>query len=148
MTDNALEVPDDGQCAFCDYLSGRRPYTVLRKTDLTATLVTREQRGVGHVLVLPIAHRPTLLDLQDNEARELMIAIRDAARSIDAAFERPGISVWQNNGVDANQKIGHLHFHVAGTLPEGGTEFGDVPELSIAETEAIASRLRDGWTPS
>jgi histidine triad (HIT) family protein len=70
-----------------------------------------------------------------------MMAIRNAARLIDTAYERPGIAVWQNNGIDANQKIPHLHFHVAGTLPDGGTEFGEVPELSVAETDAIARRL-------
>lgn len=143
MTDSSLDLPDAEGCAFCDYLAGRRQYTILERGPLTATLVTREQRGFGHVLVMPIAHRPTLLELVDSEAKELMISIRDAARAIDAAFERPGISVWQNNGIDANQQIGHLHFHVAGTLPEGGTEFGDVPELTIEETDAIAARLRN-----
>jgi hypothetical protein len=66
---------------------------------------------------------------------------RHAARVIDLADGRPGIAVWQNNGVPANQTIGHLHFHVAGTLDTGGTEWGDVPELSVAETDAIAEKL-------
>jgi hypothetical protein len=37
--------------------------------------------------------------------------------------------------------IPHLHFHVAGTLPGGGTEWGSVKERSIAETDDIAARL-------
>jgi histidine triad (HIT) family protein len=71
-----------------------------------------------------------------------MLAVRDAARLIDKAYKRPGIAVWQNNGVDADQTISHLHFHVAGTLDEGGTEWGEVEELSVEQTEAIAERLR------
>jgi hypothetical protein len=35
-----------------------------------------------------------------------------------------------------------VHFHVAGTLEEGGTMWGEVPKLSVAETDAIAERLR------
>jgi len=31
---------------------------------------------------------------------------------------------------------------VAGTLEEGGTRWGEVPKLSVAETDAIAERLR------
>lgn len=137
-----LVLPKNSGCAFCDYLSGKRPYTVLGRDNLTATLVTREQRGEPHLLVIPIAHRATLLELQDNEARALMIAVRDAARLIDHAYKRPGIAVWQNNGVDADQTIRHLHFHVAGTLDGGGTERGEVAELSVEETNKIAERLR------
>jgi histidine triad (HIT) family protein len=35
-----------------------------------------------------------------------------------------------------------VHFHVAGTLPGGGTEWGEVPRLSVPETDAIADQLR------
>jgi histidine triad (HIT) family protein len=106
-----------------------------------AVLVTREQRGVSHLLVLPTAHRSTLLDIVTGEASDLMIAIRDAAQSITAAKGSSGLAVWQNNGLPAHQAIGHLHFHVAGTLPDGGTDFGDVPELTVDETNAVARDL-------
>lgn len=142
MKASHLELPQDGQCAFCAYIRGDRPYTILSRNSDTATLVTREQRGDPHLLVLPIRHAPTLLDLSDGELTHVGIALREAAMSIDRAYRKPGISVWQNNGVPAGQAIGHFHFHVAGTLPEGGTEFGEVPEISVAETDAIAQRLR------
>lgn len=143
MSNAALEVPaPDQPCAFCDYLAGRRPFTVLRRTDTVAILVTREQRGIGHVLVLPIMHRPTLLDVETKEASSIMASVIDAARAIAAAYQPGGIAVWQNNGIPANQKIPHMHIHVAGTLPEGGTNFGEVAELPVSETDRIAERLR------
>ena len=142
MTESsAIDVPDEDACAFCDYLSGRRAYTILERSPLTALLVTREQRGVSHLLVVTARHVPTLLDVSNEESDALMVAVRRAARAIDSADERPGIAVWQNNGIPANQAIGHLHFHVAGTLAGGGTEFGEVRELSMAETDAIAAHL-------
>ena len=64
-----------------------------------------------------------------------------AARAIDAAFGRPGIAIWQNNGLAANQTIPHVHFHVAGTLPGGDTDRGQVEELSLAATDGIARLL-------
>ena len=84
----------------------------------------------------------TILELSDAEASLVAIAVREAARAIDKAYAKPGIAVWQNNGVSAGQAINHLHFHVAGTLDGGGTNWGQVPELSVAETDAIADRLR------
>ncbi|MFB9529235.1 HIT family protein [Nonomuraea roseola] len=142
MIADSIQLPDDGSCAFCAYLNGTRPYTILARDEVTALLITREQRGVAHLLVIPVRHVETILDLSDEEAGALMIAVREAARVIDRAERRPGIAVWQNNGVPAGQSIGHVHFHVAGTLPGGRTEWGDVPELPISETETLADKLR------
>ncbi|MEV0800078.1 HIT family protein [Kribbella sp. NPDC050281] len=139
---DSIQLPDDVSCAFCAYLNGTRPYTMLSRGDVTATLVTREQRGVAHLLVIPVRHVETILDLDDEESGALMVAVREAARIIDRAEGRPGIAVWQNNGVPAGQSISHVHFHVAGTLPGGRTEWGDVPELSVEETDALAEKLR------
>jgi histidine triad (HIT) family protein len=71
-----------------------------------------------------------------------MASVISATRAIANAYNAHGVAVWQNNGVPAHQKIPHVHFHVAGTLPEGGTEWDDVNESSVAETEVIAERLR------
>lgn len=135
---SALEVPDGARCAFCDYLSGRRPFTIAASTDQVAVLVTREQRGFPHLLVVPTTHRETILDLTDTELNSLALGVRSAAKAIDIAYERPGIAVWQNNGVPAHQTIPHVHFHVAGTLPGGGTNWGQVHEEPVAHTDEIA----------
>lgn len=137
-----IDVPATADCSFCEYLAGRRPYTILEQRDDVAMLVTREQRGVGHVLVIPVAHRVTILDLLPDEGAAVMRAVQRAARAIAAAFDPAGISVWQNNGVPSRQSVPHVHVHVTGTLPGGGTEWGDVPRLSVEETDAIAARLR------
>jgi len=141
---STIELPNDGACVFCAYIRGDRPYTILCTTSDTATLVTRHQRGQPHVLVVPLRHAPTILDLSDAEAASLGKAVRAAANAIHTAYSSPGISVWQNNGVPAGQKVSHVHFHVAGTLERGGTERGAVEELSVAETDKIAVRLRAG----
>jgi histidine triad (HIT) family protein len=113
-------------------------------------LVTFEQRGVGHLLAIPIAHRPTLFDLTEPEAADLMTTIIRAAEAIRAAFDPRGIVVWQNNGVPANQSIPHVHFHVAGTLPQRRTNMGDVERLPTEATDRIASEIRPhlGTCPS
>lgn len=135
---SALDIPEKPDCAFCDYLSGRRPFTIAARTDQIAVLVTREQRGLPHLLVVPVVHRETILELSDNEIALLATGVRAAAQAINDAYERPGIAVWQNNGAPAHQTIPHVHFHVAGTLPEGGTDWGAVPEEPLECTDAIA----------
>jgi histidine triad (HIT) family protein len=141
-----IVLPTGGSCPFCAFLRGEKPYTILWRDEISATLVTREQRGASHLLVVPVRHCPTILDLRDEESGALMRAIRRAARVIDATEQRPGIAVWQNNGIAANQAVAHVHFHVAGTLADGGTSWGEVPRLTVAQTDAIADLLRQAET--
>lgn len=140
-SDSSLDIPEQEPCAFCDYLSGVRPFTVLYRDDLIAVLVTRGQRGIGHLLVLPVRHYPSLLESEPPERHAMMDTLAWAAAAIDVAFERPGIAVWQNNGTAAHQAIPHLHFHIAGTLAGGGTDFGEVPELPVKQTDQIAAQI-------
>lgn len=144
---NSLDVPERYPCAFCEYLTGARPYTVLERGPHASILVTREQRGLGHVLVIPTAHRETILDLDVTESPAVIDAVIRSARAIERAFGQPGLAIWQNNGLPANQQIPHVHFHVSATHGEDETERGDVPELSVEETEAVADRLRPHLKP-
>lgn len=88
-----------------------------------------------------MAHRETILDLSDGEIAAVAAGVRAAAQAINDAYERPGIAVWQNNGTPAHQTIAHVHFHVAGTLPEGGADWGEVAEQPLEETDAIAQTI-------
>ena len=139
-----LELPPDepGACPFCAYLAGTSRYTVLEHGPLVSLLVTFEQRGLGHVLVVPTAHRVAILDVTPDEHAPLLDGVARATAAIVGAYDPPGVAVWQNNGIPAHQSVPHVHVHVAGTLPGGGTDWGDVPRLSFEETDAIADRLR------
>ena len=142
MKNTSILMPAQKICAFCSYLRKDRPFTFVFKNENIAILVTREQRGKPHLLVIPARHIETILEVSEKEAAQLAIGVRNAARVIEREYKPLGISIWQNNGVSASQTIGHLHFHVAGTLAEGGTDWGDVRELSLEETERIAVKLR------
>src|SRR4029077_16647756 len=77
-----LELPPDDPCWFCRYLAGTAPYTILERDDTTATLVTFEQRGQGHVLVVPIRHVKTVIELAPHEQWAVMDAVARSTRSI------------------------------------------------------------------
>lgn len=58
------------------------PYTILTRTPHIAVLVTREQRGVAHVLVIPILHVPSIIGLTDWQMSELGKGVRNIAHVI------------------------------------------------------------------
>ena len=144
-----LVLPVEDPCSFCAYLAGQRRYSVLEHGYLTALLVTIEQRGLGHVLAVPVEHRVTVFDLTRAEAADLMDASIRAATAIRDAYDPEGIAVWQNNGTAANQSIPHVHVHVhiAGTVPGGETRWGDVPRQTFDQTDEIAQTLRRHLPP-
>ena len=137
-----LLLPVEDPCSFCAYLAGERRYSILERSNLTAILVTFEQRGMGHVLAIPVEHRVTIFDLTAAEAAALMDATVRAAGAIRDVYDPEGIAVWQNNGTAANQAVPHVHVHVAGTVPGGETRWGDVPRQTFEQTDEIARRLR------
>ncbi len=142
-----LELPPNDPCWFCRYLAGTVPYTILERDDLTATLVTFEQRGRGHVLVIPIRHVSTVVDLTPHEQWGVMDGVARATTAILGAYDPGGVAVWQNNGTPAHQTVPHVHVHVAGTLVTGGTEWGAVERLATEVTDQIAARLRPHLAP-
>lgn len=75
-----LVVPADKPCSFCDYLRGSKPYTILDRDELIAILVTWEQRGLGHMLVIPVEHRVTIVELSADERSAVMDGDAVAAR--------------------------------------------------------------------
>ncbi|MET0143868.1 MAG: HIT domain-containing protein [Ilumatobacteraceae bacterium] len=121
-----LELPADDPCWFCRYLAGTVPYTILERDAVTATLVTFEQRGQGHVLVIPIRHVNTVIELEPREQWAVMDAVARATKASISAYDPSGVAVWQNNGIPAHQTVPHVHMHVAGTLMSGATEWGVV----------------------
>jgi len=51
-----LRLPIEERCTLCAYVARERRYTILERHALTASLVTFEQRGLGHVVVVPVEH--------------------------------------------------------------------------------------------
>lgn len=81
-TKTSIIPPEGHSCAFCEYLNKTRPFTFVMRDAEVAILVTREQRGKPHLLVIPTRHVETLLDISDQEATKLSIKVRDAAQAM------------------------------------------------------------------
>jgi histidine triad (HIT) family protein len=65
-----------------------------------------------HVLVVPKKHVARLFDL-DPDDRELLARVQGAVRRLADHFSvnESGFRWVTNNGADAGQAVGHLHFH-------------------------------------
>lgn len=143
-----LDLPVREPCPFCNNIAGvpsptSGPCAVVERTDLTFTFVAPRLAYDCHVLVIPIRHTPTILELNDDEAAAIAHATRRAARAIQAAFDPDGINLWQNNGLGSGQSVPHYHQHVVTrTLSAAWPPLRPTEYAPNADREAIAERLR------
>jgi histidine triad (HIT) family protein len=105
-------LPEAEFCWFCRYLAGEADCAFVARNDDVAAWVNVRQYERGAVLIAPVAHLPTVFDL---DAPTLAAVYAEAARIGRAAvkaFGAIGLNIYQNNGTAAGQSIPHHHVHV------------------------------------
>ena len=108
-----FEMPIRDPCPFCELAAGRgETRHIIDATEKTLTFINQRQFEIGQLLVIPRRHAPTILDLIDDEAAEIMHKTRVAAEALIESFNPDGITVYQNNGVTSLQEVPHFHIHV------------------------------------
>ncbi|KQX96574.1 HIT family hydrolase [Rhodanobacter sp. Root480] len=102
----------DDACPFCAIVSGVAPANVILDDGKVLAFMDWRQAVPGHVLVIPHRHVPDIYTLADDEAAALMQATVRVARALRAAYDPPGLNLWQSNGEAGGQEVFHFHLHV------------------------------------
>jgi histidine triad (HIT) family protein len=100
----------DRSCVFCEIAAGR--VAAARVLDDGASIAFLDHRPLfpGHVLLVPRAHVPTLLDLAPAELGPLFANAQRIAAALERGLGAQGSFVAVNNRV--SQSVPHLHVHV------------------------------------
>jgi histidine triad (HIT) family protein len=107
-------------CLFCRIVAGASPAQVVHEAPGALAFLDAFPAARPHVLVIPRAHVPTLVDLDDAEVGELFGVVKVIQRKIQTAFQPKGFNVGWNHGRAAGQHVYHLHVHVLPRYSEGG----------------------------
>ena len=128
-----IELPQQSPCEICESLLGHDQRHTLIDTGMhTFITLSPWQFEVGQCLVVTRRHVGTLLELTDDEAREVGINAKRIAHALNAAFNPLGILTFQNNGVYSGQSVPHFHFHVVPR--QRGSDWGiGPPQLATFE---------------
>jgi ATP adenylyltransferase len=126
---NLVNAPDDAEAL------------VLERTATTITVMNLFPYGSGHLMVAPVRHAASYLELDDEETVALARAQARALHAIQEAYAPDGANVGANLGRAAGAGVpGHLHVHL---LPRWG---GDTNFMtSIAEVRVLPESLRAGY---
>jgi histidine triad (HIT) family protein len=99
-------------CVFCRIVAKDIPAAVLFEDEHSIAFMDAGQVNPGHVLVAAKGHAENLYELNDAQAGALLKTAARVARAIRAAFDPPGLSVYQANGKAAWQSVFHYHMHL------------------------------------
>ena len=101
-------------CIFCKIVAGEIPSKKLYEDDRVLAFYDIQPKAPVHFLVIPKEH--VMNGAADvTEANSGVIAhIFEVIAALTKELELTDFRVITNNGPDAGQTVGHLHFHVLG----------------------------------
>jgi histidine triad (HIT) family protein len=138
-----VALPRVADCVFCGIVAGSVPaFTVAAEPDGVAFLDARPVFP-GHVLVVPLGHVSTLLDLPVESLPGYFGLVQRVAAAVQTGLAADGSFVAINNVV--SQSVPHLHVHVVPRRRKDGLRgffWPRVPYADDAEREAAAARTR------
>ena len=127
----------------CAIIQGRLAAEVVLRTDQVIAFLDHRPVFKGHVLVCPVQHVDTLLDLPDDLVLPLIGTCRRIAAAMGPALGALGTFVAINNVV--SQSVPHLHVHVVPRSKGDGMRGFFWPRTRYAADEqaAYATLLRE-----
>ena len=138
-------------CIFCSALTqahdpnhlvvhcGRKAFVILNRYPYTS----------GHVMVVPNAHQPSLLNLDLETRTELMELATQATQVIERVYHPEGFNLGFNIGAAAGAGIvDHIHMHVVPRW-SGDTNFMSSLGMTRVLPEALDEtyrKLKEAWS--
>jgi histidine triad (HIT) family protein len=130
-------------CVFCAIVAAERPATIVARDEASVAFLDARPLFKGHVLVVPVAHTGTLLDLPPAAIGPFFAAVQRIARAVEMGLGADGTFVAMNNKV--SQSVPHLHTHVIPRRRKDGLRgffWPREPYQDDAERDDYAARIR------
>ena len=120
----------------CQIVNGDLPAALVYRDDQLVAFLDHRPVFKGHVLIAPVRHVDTLLDLPDDLMIPLLSTAQRVAEALVSALGAQGTFMAVNNVV--SQSIPHLHLHVVPRTKGDGLRGFFWPRTSYADDEIEA----------
>jgi histidine triad (HIT) family protein len=131
-------------CIFCKIINGELPSSKVFENDKVTAFLDINPVNPGHVLVVPKKHVENLSEVDEENLKEVILAIQKVANGITKALGVNGFNVMQNHGVVAGQIVPHLHWHIMPRKEDDGLRpWAPRLQYKEGEKEQIAKKIRE-----
>ncbi|HYP46232.1 MAG TPA: HIT family protein [Propionibacteriaceae bacterium] len=133
--------PESAPDIFCQIIAGDLPAAVVARSRELIAFLDHRPVFKGHVLIAPLRHVDTLLDLPPDLMTPLLTLAAAVARAQEKALGAGGTFVAMNNVV--SQSVPHLHLHVVPRSKGDGLRgfFWPRTKYAAGEIEDYAERI-------
>ncbi|HZA49900.1 MAG TPA: HIT family protein [Myxococcaceae bacterium] len=107
-------------CIFCRIAAGELDAHRVYESPNAVAILDTHPAARGHTMVIPRAHAPTLVDLDDDAVGEVFRTVKLVMRRIQDVLHPIAFNVGWNHGAAAGQHVFHLHVHVLPRYREAG----------------------------
>lgn len=136
------------ECEFCKIIRGESSAHVLYRNAHAIAILDINPIHFGHVLVIPMTHSATYVDVPQDELADLALATKVVSRAIVDSLQPPGFNIFSNNGRAAGQSVFHFHFHVTPRYDNDNIRFLlKLKKYSGEEMGDYADRIRRSIAP-
>lgn len=130
-------------CVFCTASAERPSFETLclYKSEYSMIVVNKYPYNSGHVLVIPLRHCGSLLELSNEEYTDLHQTLRMALLAVQQTYNPSAFNIGMNHGEEGGAGIPeHLHYHI---VPRWAGDVNFFP--MIAETKVVIESLEQTY---
>lgn len=124
-------------------ISGELPCAKVYEDEWVFAFMDAGQVNDGHVLVATKRPYETILEVDDESAKALILATKKMAQVVQDVFKPDGITLLQTNKPAGWQTVPHVHVHV---LPRYNNDGVDLvwprKEPSMAHLQELAEKIK------
>ena len=99
-------------CIFCKIADGKIPAAKVYEDRNTISFLDIMPANKGHCLVVPKKHYETLLDISDEDLKNLITAAKKITKALSLSIGNGSYNIIMNNGKEAGQLVAHAHIHI------------------------------------
>jgi histidine triad (HIT) family protein len=114
----------EAHCVFCKIVAGQIPCWKVYEDEVVLAFLDIGPLVRGHTLVIPKQHHATMMETPAASLAAINERLPKIARAVLAATGTRACHVLLNNGPEAQQSVGHLHYHI---LPRVGGDSFRIP---------------------
>jgi histidine triad (HIT) family protein len=117
-------MASETDCIFCKIVVGQIPCFKVYEDEAVLAFLDIGPLVRGHTLVIPKRHHATIMETPGGLLAAINERLPKIARAVLKATGTKACHVLLNNGADAQQSVGHLHYHI---LPRAGGDSFHIP---------------------
>lgn len=127
-------------CIFCKIANHEIPSKVVYENDKVIAFLDLSQTTIGHTLVVPKRHSASLFDLNEDDAKELLLVAKKVALMLKDAFHPIGLNLINNNEKPL-QSVEHFHIHLIPRYENDDFDIMFKDHSSEVDLEEIKNRI-------